>query len=176
MVTNSNELQDSNEITNSTELLDSNEDLIKDISPSSPPNEIPKALKYGVLTLLIVQNVATIMSMKQASRQPSSDGRQALMTSIVVMVELIKVTICASEIAIRRKGLQGLWAEIADEIVSKKKETALMMVPLLPLKLIKKVCIYIYAKYHISQAQFDMYAAICRCRVCSISSRTTCCL
>ncbi len=141
MSAKSTELEDSNEVNNSTKLLDSNEDLIKDISPSSPPNEIPKTLKYGVLTLLIVQNVATIMSMKQASRQPSRDGRQALMTSIVVMVELIKVTICASEIAIRRKGLQGLWAEIEDEIVFKKKETALMMVPLLPLKLKKYVYI-----------------------------------
>ncbi len=113
-------------------IVDRTQEQIKDIS--SPPNEIPKTLKYGVLTLLIVQNVATIMSMKQASRQPSSDGRQALMSSIVVMVELIKVTICASEIAIRRKGLQGLWSEISDEIVSKRTETALMMVPLLPLK------------------------------------------
>jgi hypothetical protein len=98
----------------------------------TPTNEIPKTLKYGVLALLIVQNVATIVSMKQASRQPSSDGRQALMTSIVVMVELVKVTICTSEIAIRRRGLQGLWVEILDEIVSKRRETALMMVPLLP--------------------------------------------
>ncbi len=112
-------------------IVDINKDQIKNIPHSSPTNEIPKSLKYGVLTLLIFQNVATIMSMKQASRQPSSDGRQALMTSIVVMVELIKVTICASEIAIRKKGLHGLWAEISDEIVSKRRETALMMVPLL---------------------------------------------
>jgi hypothetical protein len=120
-------------------IVDSNKDPIEGIPHSSTTNEIPKSLKYGVLTLLIFQNLATIMSMKQASRQPSSDGRQALMTSIVVMVELIKVTICAFEIAIRRKGLQGLWAEISDEIVSKKRETALMMVPLLPLPLQKYV-------------------------------------
>ena len=135
-------------------IVDNNEDKIKDISLSSPSNEIPKTLKYGVLTLLIVQNVATIMSMKQASRQPSSDGRQALMTSIVVMVELIKVTICASEIAIRREGLQGLCAEISDEILSKRRETTLMMVPLLLLKF-QKYIVY-FLKYDISEAQVDM--------------------
>mmetsp|Transcript_23236 Transcript_23236/g.37321 ORF Transcript_23236/g.37321 Transcript_23236/m.37321 type:complete len:359 (-) Transcript_23236:386-1462(-) len=86
-------------------------------------------IKYLVLALLVVQNVATILSMKQASRQPAEDGRQALTTSIVVMVELFKVTICSLEIIVRKKGIYGLYSEISTDILSKRTETAMMMVP-----------------------------------------------
>lgn len=58
-------------------------------------------IKYLVLLLLILQNVATILSMKWASRHKASDGHQALTTSIVVMVEFVKVTVCTCEIFVR---------------------------------------------------------------------------
>ena len=58
-------------------------------------------VKYLVLVLLIVQNVATILSMKQASRQKAGDGHYALTTAIVLMVEILKVTVCTAEIFIR---------------------------------------------------------------------------
>jgi membrane-associated PAP2 superfamily phosphatase len=58
-------------------------------------------VKQLVLFLLVVQNVATILSMKQASGIRARDGRQALTTSIVVMVEVVKVAFCISEILVR---------------------------------------------------------------------------
>ena len=58
-------------------------------------------VKQLVLLLLVVQNVATILSMKQASGIRARDGRQALTTSIVVMVEILKVALCSTEILVR---------------------------------------------------------------------------
>ena len=60
-------------------------------------------IKALVLGLLVVQNVASILSMKQASRQKASDGRQALNSSIVVTSEVVKVSICIAEIFVRYK-------------------------------------------------------------------------
>eukprot|EP00802_Teleaulax_amphioxeia_P014059 Tamp_14118.p1 GENE.Tamp_14118~~Tamp_14118.p1 ORF type:complete len:375 (+),score=44.73 Tamp_14118:164-1288(+) len=86
-------------------------------------------IKALVLGLLVVQNVASILSMKQASRQKASDGRQALNSSIVVTSEVVKVSICIAEIFVRKKGIRGLILELYDGIISKQAETAWMMVP-----------------------------------------------
>ena len=58
-------------------------------------------IKFWVLALLVVQNVATILLMKQASKVKATDGRQALSTSIVLIVEIVKVFFCVTEIVIR---------------------------------------------------------------------------
>ena len=58
-------------------------------------------VKYLVLVLLVVQNVATILSMKQASTQNARDGHYVLTTAIVLMVEILKMTVCTGEILIR---------------------------------------------------------------------------
>ncbi len=58
-------------------------------------------IKHIVLALLVIQNVTSILCMKHASRQKASDGHQALTTSIVVVSEVVKVTICLGEIFVR---------------------------------------------------------------------------
>ena len=58
-------------------------------------------IKQIVLALLVIQNVTSILCMKHASRQKASDGHQALTTSIVVVSEVVKVTICLGEIFVR---------------------------------------------------------------------------
>lgn len=58
-------------------------------------------IKQKVLLLLVVQNVSSILCMKHASRQKTSDGQQALAASIVTVSEAVKVTICLGEIAVR---------------------------------------------------------------------------
>ena len=69
-------------------------------------------IKYCVLCLLVVQNVSTILCIKQASLRKADDGHQALSTCIVVMVEVIKVVLCSLEIAVRKGGPAGLFQEL----------------------------------------------------------------
>lgn len=67
----------------------------------SHDNNAARAKKSIVLALLVFQNVASILSMKKASRQKSSDGLQANTMCIVLLSELVKVIICLAEIFVR---------------------------------------------------------------------------
>jgi UDP-sugar transporter A1/2/3 len=86
-------------------------------------------IKYCVLCLLVVQNVSTILCIKQASLRKADDGHQALSTCIVVMVEVIKVVLCSLEIAVRKGGPAGLFQELHRDVVSQPRETGGLMVP-----------------------------------------------
>jgi len=115
-------------------LVDNTDNAISNFEFDHAPKQTPSRfngnqVKQLVLLLLVVQNVATILSMKQASGIRATDGRQALTTSIVVMVEILKVAFCITEIIVRRRGIHGLMTEISEDILSRQGETAMMMVP-----------------------------------------------
>ena len=85
-------------------LVDKTDNAISDFDHAqeqTPSRFNRNQVKQLVLLLLVVQNVATILSMKQASGIRARDGRQALTTSIVVMVEILKVALCITEILVR---------------------------------------------------------------------------
>jgi hypothetical protein len=85
---------------NQPESIDASSNLLFDHTQKQTLSRFNQ-LKQLVLVLLVVQNVATILSIKQASSIRAQDGRQALTTSIVVMVEILKVSLCISEILVR---------------------------------------------------------------------------
>lgn len=77
------------------------DNTVKDLEANGQDNIGAQATKSIVLLLLVVQNVASILSMKQASRQQTSDGLKAISTSVVLISEVVKVTICLTEICVR---------------------------------------------------------------------------
>eukprot|EP00277_Geminigera_cryophila_P044038 CAMPEP_0173080598 /NCGR_PEP_ID=MMETSP1102-20130122/16399_1 /TAXON_ID=49646 /ORGANISM="Geminigera sp., Strain Caron Lab Isolate" /LENGTH=291 /DNA_ID=CAMNT_0013954271 /DNA_START=115 /DNA_END=987 /DNA_ORIENTATION=- len=81
------------------------------------------------LPALVIQNSALILCMKQASIVPAEDGKKALTTTVVVMVELFKVVVCSLAIQYRRQHTGGIIAELKEEVFAKPNESLLMLVP-----------------------------------------------
>ncbi|EKX52627.1 hypothetical protein GUITHDRAFT_101787 [Guillardia theta CCMP2712] len=101
----------------------------KDNAKAMASNKTNQLIKAAALVGLVFQNTSLILFMKQASITPSEDGKKALTTTVVVMVEFFKITACILEIAYRRRKSGGLISEIREEIVGKPRETMMLLVP-----------------------------------------------
>lgn len=98
--------------------------------PSNDPTKgYPKWLGNAALLVLVFQNTCLIMTMKYASQTKAADGGQAVSSTMVVLVEVCKVTACLGEITFRRRNTGGLFKELHEEIILKPKETALLLIP-----------------------------------------------
>eukprot|EP00290_Baffinella_frigidus_P046205 CAMPEP_0180409002 /NCGR_PEP_ID=MMETSP0989-20121125/42570_1 /TAXON_ID=697907 /ORGANISM="non described non described, Strain CCMP2293" /LENGTH=376 /DNA_ID=CAMNT_0022412963 /DNA_START=143 /DNA_END=1274 /DNA_ORIENTATION=+ len=86
-------------------------------------------VKYVALFTLVFQNTTLILMMKMASQTKAGDGRNALTTTAVVMVETFKVTACLLEMQWRRRSSGGAYTEIKDEIFGKPRESMLLLLP-----------------------------------------------
>eukprot|EP00802_Teleaulax_amphioxeia_P019832 Tamp_20085.p1 GENE.Tamp_20085~~Tamp_20085.p1 ORF type:complete len:400 (+),score=77.68 Tamp_20085:39-1202(+) len=86
-------------------------------------------IRMAALCGLVIQNSALVLTMKQASLMPASDGKKALTTTVVVMVEFFKVSACVLEIMYRRRSSGGVVAELREEVFQKPNESLMLLVP-----------------------------------------------
>ena len=106
-------------------LLDTTSD--EKMTPKSPSNEAggedglvglqKETLKYGALFILAIQN-CTFWVLSFYTRQFPPGGVQALSSTLVVVVEFVKIVICiVMVIVVSGKGFSGLMAEFDTHIV-----------------------------------------------------------
>jgi len=96
---------------------------------TAPSSSNKKTIRLLALIGLVIVDSAIILTMKQASITRGRDGKDAVTTTVVCMVETFKVAACGTEIMVRRWRDGGISAEVREEILGKPKDTMLLLVP-----------------------------------------------